>query len=180
MQVRCDNQYKTEADGGNILGQPMLFECMDICALSPAHENEMRGFLVYLVIENFLLILFKLDGLYVEVLGGFLKHFKRGLWTISVIGNRRSFIYCGPATPQHCLSRTQSCRSAGTVGYSWPLCAGTGPTEARTAGPQTYRTRRNSSSRRTEANLKWSNSRQTSSASASVPVLTDCISHCTC
>ena len=40
MHVRCDNQYKTEADGGNILGQPRLFECMGICVLSPAHENE--------------------------------------------------------------------------------------------------------------------------------------------
>ena len=28
---------------GNILGQPMLFECMGICVLSPAHENEMRA-----------------------------------------------------------------------------------------------------------------------------------------
>ena len=26
MHVRCDNQYKTGADGGNILGQPRLFE----------------------------------------------------------------------------------------------------------------------------------------------------------
>ena len=25
MHVRCDNQYKTGAAGGNILGQPMLF-----------------------------------------------------------------------------------------------------------------------------------------------------------
>ena len=43
MHVRCDNQYKTGADGRNILGQPMLFECMGICVLSPAHENEMRA-----------------------------------------------------------------------------------------------------------------------------------------
>ena len=44
MLVRCDNQYKTGADRGNILGQPMLFECMGVCVLSPAHESEMRGY----------------------------------------------------------------------------------------------------------------------------------------
>ena len=37
-------------DGGNNLGQPMLFECMSICVLSPAHESEMRGYLVYVLI----------------------------------------------------------------------------------------------------------------------------------
>ena len=47
MHVRCDNQYKTEADRGYILGQPRLFECMGICVLSPAHESDMRGYLVY-------------------------------------------------------------------------------------------------------------------------------------
>ena len=52
MYVRCDNQYKTRADGGNILGQPMLFECMGICVLSPAHESEMNGYLVYVLIVN--------------------------------------------------------------------------------------------------------------------------------
>ena len=59
MQVRCDNQYKTGADGGSILGQLMLFECMGICGLSPAHESEMRGYLVYLLIVKYLLMLFK-------------------------------------------------------------------------------------------------------------------------
>ena len=34
---------------GNILGQPMLFECMGICVLSPAHESGMRGYLVYVL-----------------------------------------------------------------------------------------------------------------------------------
>ena len=57
--VRCDNQCKAAADGGTILGQPMLFECMGICVLSPAHESEMRGYLVYLLIVKYLLILFK-------------------------------------------------------------------------------------------------------------------------
>ena len=48
--VRCDNQYKTGADRENILGQPKLFVCMGIFVLSPAHESEMRGYLVYVLI----------------------------------------------------------------------------------------------------------------------------------
>ena len=54
MHVRCDNQYKTGADRGNILGQPMLFECMGICVLSPTYESEMRGYLVYVLIVKYL------------------------------------------------------------------------------------------------------------------------------
>ena len=54
VHVRCDNQYKTEADGGNIFGQPMLFECMGIFVLSHAHESEMRGYLVYVLIVKYL------------------------------------------------------------------------------------------------------------------------------
>ena len=54
MHVRCDNQNETGADGGNILGQPMLFEYMGICVLSPAHESEIRGYLVYLLIVKYL------------------------------------------------------------------------------------------------------------------------------
>ena len=54
MHVRCDNQYNTGADRENILGQPMLFECMGICVLSPAHESEMRGYLVYLLTVKYL------------------------------------------------------------------------------------------------------------------------------
>ena len=50
MHVRCDNQYKTGADGDAVLGQPMPFECMGICVLSPAHESEMRGYLLCLLI----------------------------------------------------------------------------------------------------------------------------------
>ena len=42
MHVRYDNQYNTGADRENILGQPMLFVCMGICVLSPAHEIEIR------------------------------------------------------------------------------------------------------------------------------------------
>ena len=38
---------------GKLLGQPMLFECMGICELSPARESEMRGNLVYvLIVKN--------------------------------------------------------------------------------------------------------------------------------
>ena len=83
MHVRCNNQYKTGADRENILGQPMLFVCIGICVLSPAHESEMRGYLVYVLIVKTYLIDFvqiqpqhiRLDGLIVEVLGDFLKHF---------------------------------------------------------------------------------------------------------
>ena len=51
MHVRCDNQYKTGADRENILGQPMLFECMGIRVLSSAHESEMRDYLDYVLIN---------------------------------------------------------------------------------------------------------------------------------
>ena len=54
MHVRCDNQYKTGADRENILGQPMPFECMGICVLSPAHESEMRSYLVRVLIVRHL------------------------------------------------------------------------------------------------------------------------------
>ena len=56
MHVRCDNQYNTGSDGGNILGQPMLFECMGICVLRPAHDSEMRGYRVYPLIVEYLSI----------------------------------------------------------------------------------------------------------------------------
>ena len=54
MHVRCDNQYKTGADRGKILGQPRLFECVGISVLSPAHESELRGYLVYVLIVKYL------------------------------------------------------------------------------------------------------------------------------
>ena len=38
------------ADRGNTFGQPMLFECMGTCVLSPARENEMRSYLVNVLI----------------------------------------------------------------------------------------------------------------------------------
>ena len=51
--VRYDNQYKTGTDRENILGQPMLFDRMVICVLSPAHESEMRGYLVYVLFVKY-------------------------------------------------------------------------------------------------------------------------------
>ena len=54
MHVRCDNQCKTGADRGNIMGQPRQFECMGICIFSPSHESEMRGYLVYVLIIKYL------------------------------------------------------------------------------------------------------------------------------
>ena len=54
MHIRYKNQYKTGADGGAILGQPMLFESMANCVLSLAHECEIRGSLVYLLIVKYL------------------------------------------------------------------------------------------------------------------------------
>ena len=82
MHVRCDNQYKTGADRGNILGQLMLLECMGICILSPLHECEMRGSLVYQPIGKYFSILFKFshgifrqDGLVVIFFFFFLETF---------------------------------------------------------------------------------------------------------
>ena len=54
MHFRCDNQYKTGVDGVAILGQPVLFVCMGVCGLSPAHESEMRAYLVYVLIVKYL------------------------------------------------------------------------------------------------------------------------------
>ena len=62
MLVRCDNQYKTGTDRENILGQPMLCEYKGICVLSPAHESEMRGYLVYVPIVKYLLHRFCLNS----------------------------------------------------------------------------------------------------------------------
>ena len=54
---------------------------VSICVLSPAHESEMRGYLVYLLIVKYLLILFQFSYKpqpYLGILGGF-KHFFRGV-----------------------------------------------------------------------------------------------------
>ena len=57
MHVRSHNQNKTGADRENILGQPMLVECKGICVSSPAHESEIRGYLVYVLIVKKLVTL---------------------------------------------------------------------------------------------------------------------------
>ena len=107
-------QYKTGADREHILGQPMLFECMGICVLSPAHESEMRGYLVYVLIVKYLLILFKsshsiLDwtalswnlgrgrGIFETFLEGSVEH----IIYRDYIVNRRFFIYCSLACSNH-------------------------------------------------------------------------------
>ena len=90
MHVRYDNKYKTGADRGNILGQPRLFECMGICFFfSPAHENEMRGYLVYVLIVKYLSHRFCLNSATVHKIGhivhivefllGFFKNIFRGV-----------------------------------------------------------------------------------------------------
>ena len=69
--------------GENLLRQQMLFECMGICVLSPASECEMKGSLVYLLIAQYSLILFKsshrildrLHGLVLEFVRDFEKQF---------------------------------------------------------------------------------------------------------
>ena len=111
MHVRCDNQCKTGSDRENILGQSILFECMSICVLSPAHESEMRGYLDYvLIVKKTYLIDFvqiqpqyiRLDGLIVEFGGGgFFETFLEGsvdhIIYRDYILNRRFFIYCSLA-----------------------------------------------------------------------------------
>ena len=69
MHVRCNNQCKIGADRGNILGQPRLFECMGIRVLSLAHESEMRGYLVYVLIVKYLLHRFCLNSATVYKIG---------------------------------------------------------------------------------------------------------------
>ena len=119
MHVRCDNQYKTGADGETILGQPTLFVCFGICVLSPAHESEMRGYLGYLLIVKYSLILFKfsltISDLTALSLIFFIYFFLGGVgggWGGIIIflersvdhiifrdftANQRSFIYCSLA-----------------------------------------------------------------------------------
>ena len=67
----------------DILGQPMLFRCMGICVLSPLHESEMRGYLVYVLIVKYLSLRFCLNSATVYNIGrpyrgffvDFFKHF---------------------------------------------------------------------------------------------------------
>ena len=50
-----------EQAGEIFLGQPVLFDCMGICALIPAHECEMKDSLFYLLIVKYLSILSKVS-----------------------------------------------------------------------------------------------------------------------
>ena len=109
MLVRYDNQYKTGADGENILGQPMLFECMGICVLSPAHESEVRGYLVYvLIVKKQTLIFLKFSHSILDwtalswiFVCGFFETLLEGSVDLTIyrdyIVNRRFFIYCSLA-----------------------------------------------------------------------------------
>ena len=104
MHVRCDYQYNTGADRGNILGQP------SICVLSPAHESEMRGYLVYVLIVKYLPHRFCLNSAtvyqtgrpYRGICGGFFRTFLEGSVDRVIyrdyIVNGRFFIYCSLAT----------------------------------------------------------------------------------
>ena len=116
MHVRCNNQYKTGADRGKILGQPMLFECIDICVLSPAHGSVVK------IISS---ILFKFSHSILDwtVLSWnfweFLKTFLEGsVYHIiyrDYIVNRRFFIDCSLACSRSLpssLPLSCRCRSA--------------------------------------------------------------------
>ena len=82
----------------------MLFECMVICVLSPAHESEMRGYLVHVLIVKKLisLILFKFSHSILDWtvlswnLGGILETFLEGSADLIIyrdyIVNRRFFL----------------------------------------------------------------------------------------
>ena len=102
MHVRCNNQYKTGAGRGSILGQPRLFECMGICVLSPKWG-------VYVLIVKYLshrfclnsATVYKIGWLYHGIFWGFLKTFLE--WSVdhiiyrNYIANWHSFIYCSLA-----------------------------------------------------------------------------------
>ena len=78
---------KLKQTGENILGQPMLFECIGIYVLSPAHESEMRGYLVDVLIVKYLVILFQVSHSMLDWTalscnfggGGFKKNIFRGV-----------------------------------------------------------------------------------------------------
>ena len=87
MHVRCDNQYKSGADRGDILGQPMLFECRGICILSPMHESEMRAYLVCVLTVKYVSHPFCLNSAsvcyigrpYCGIFGGIFYNISRGV-----------------------------------------------------------------------------------------------------
>ena len=92
----------------------MLFECMGICLLSPAHGSEMRGYLVYVLIVKYLFQRFKkkysatayqIGRPYHGIFRGFLKTFSEGFVDHVIyrdyIVNRRFFVYCSLACLWH-------------------------------------------------------------------------------
>ena len=97
MHVRCENQYKTGADRGTILGQPRLFEWMGICVLSPAHESEMRGYPVYVLIVKYLSHRFCLNSATVCQIGRPYRGIGVGVIYRDYIVNRRSLTYSSMA-----------------------------------------------------------------------------------
>ena len=96
---------KLEPTGKNILGQSMLFVCVGICVLSPAHEREMRVYLVYVLIvkkisHRFCLnsaTAYKIGRSYRGILGGFFETFLGGSVDLIIyrdyIVNRRFFYF---------------------------------------------------------------------------------------
>ena len=111
-----------ESAAWNILEQPILFKSMGICVFSPAHESEMRGYLVYLLIVKYLsqLIRFKFSHGILDwkalwwnwgggetFLEGSVDHIIYRVYT----ANRRSFIYCSLAS----LPRSSGTKSADSL-----------------------------------------------------------------
>ena len=92
------------------MGQPRLFESMDIYVLSPAHESEMRGYLVSVLIIKYLshrffknsATIYHIERPYCGIFWGFLEIFLEGSVDHVIyrdyIVNRRFFIYCSLAT----------------------------------------------------------------------------------
>ena len=73
------HQYKTGADRGNILGQPMLCECMGICVVCPAHDEGLPcSSADCKILNRFWLIqpqYIRVDGFVMDCFGEFQNHF---------------------------------------------------------------------------------------------------------
>ena len=130
----------------NILGQPMLFECMGICVLSSEHESEMRGYIVHVLIvkyssHRFCLnsaTVYKIGRSYRGIWGGVFKTFLEGSVDHIIYRdckvNRRFFIHCNLASATyHSSPRLLSLRGGWiflasedfwrTFDDSFPACA---------------------------------------------------------
>ena len=116
MHVRCDNQYKTGAEGELFWKSRWCLSAWESCVLSPACECEMRCFLVYLLIVNYLLILFKFShsvsdwtfcrGIFERFLKTFLEGSVDHIIYMDNTVNRSSFIYCSLATERQSSATT--------------------------------------------------------------------------